>query len=50
MSHANAREDDTMAKKSRGGRITQAKKRAKKTAKGKSRVRKRTKGRKIMET
>jgi hypothetical protein len=39
-----------MAKKSRGGRMTQAKKRAKKTAKGKGRVRKRTAGRKIMDT
>ena len=49
MSHANARED-TMAKKSRGGRMTQAKKRAVKTVKGKGRVKKRKAGRKIMDT
>jgi hypothetical protein len=39
-----------MAKKSRGGRMTQAKKRAKKTTKGKGRVKKRSSGRKIMDT
>ena len=39
-----------MAKKSRGGRMTRAKKRATKTAKGKGRVKKRAAGRKIMET
>jgi hypothetical protein len=39
-----------MAKKSRGGRTTAAKKRAKKTVKGKGRVRRRKAGRKIMET
>ena len=39
-----------MAKKSRGGRITGAKKRAAKTAKGKSRVRRRKAGSKIMKT
>jgi hypothetical protein len=51
MSHANGREkEDTMAKKSRGGRMTAAKKRAGKSAKGKSRVRRRKAGRKIMET
>lgn len=51
MSHANAREpEDTMAKKSRGGKMTQAKKRATKTTKGKGRVKKRKAGRKIMET
>jgi hypothetical protein len=50
MSHANGREEDTMAKKSRGGRMTGAKKRAAKTVKGKGRVRKRKAGRKIMET
>jgi hypothetical protein len=42
--------EDKMAKKSRGGRMTGAKKRAAKTAKGKGRVRKRKAGRKIMET
>ena len=39
-----------MAKKSRGGRVTAAKKRAKKTVKGKGRVTKRAASRKIMET
>jgi hypothetical protein len=39
-----------MAKKSRGGRMTRAKKRATKTPKGKGRVRRRKAGRKIMET
>jgi hypothetical protein len=39
-----------MAKKSRGGRMTQAKKRAKKTTKGAGRVKRRKAGRKIMDT
>ena len=39
-----------MAKKSRGGRTTAAKKRAAKSARGKGRVRRRKAGRKIMET
>ena len=39
-----------MAKKSRGGRITAAKKSAKKTVKGKGRVKKRKAGAKIMKT
>lgn len=39
-----------MAKKSRGGRMTGAKKRAAKVTKGKGRVKKRKAGRKIMET
>jgi hypothetical protein len=39
-----------MAKKSRGGRVTGAKKRAARTAKGKGRVRRRKAGSKIMKT
>ena len=39
-----------VAKKSRGGRITAAKKRAGKTVKGKGRVKKRAAGRKVMKT
>jgi len=39
-----------MAKKSRGGRVTAAKKGARKTAKGKGRVKKRAAGAKIMKT
>lgn len=39
-----------MAKKSRGGRMTAAKKRAAKTPKGKGPVKKRKVGRKIMKT
>lgn len=39
-----------MAKKSRGGRMTAAKKRAAKSSKGKGRVKKRKVGRKIMDT
>ena len=39
-----------MAKKSRGGRMTAAKKRAARTAGGKGAVKKRKAGRKIMKT
>ncbi len=39
-----------MAKKSRGGRMTAAKKRAAKTSRGRGPVRKRKAGRKIMKT
>ena len=39
-----------MTKKSRGGRMTQAKRRAAKTPKGKGRVRKRAVGKRIMKT
>lgn len=39
-----------MAKKSRGGRMTAAKKRAKKSPGGKGRVKKRKAGQKIMKT
>lgn len=42
--------DDKMAKKSRGGRMTAAKKRAKKAPGGKGRVKRRKAGRKIMKT
>jgi len=43
-------EDFKMAKKSRGGRMTAAKKRAAKSPGGRGRVRKRKAGRKIMKT
>ena len=45
-----AEEKFTMAKKSRGGRMTAAKKRAAKRAGGKGPVKKRAVGRKIMRT
>jgi hypothetical protein len=46
----NGKEVTKMAKKSRGGRMTAAKKRAAKSTKGKGRVKKRKAGRKVMET
>jgi hypothetical protein len=51
MSYATRREkEEHMAKKSRGGRVTAAKKRAAKATKGKGPVKKRKAGRKIMKT
>ena len=46
----NDKEVVPMAKKSRGGRMTAAKKRAKKKSGGKGRVKKRKVGKKIMKT
>lgn len=44
------KEVDSMAKKSRGGRMTAAKKRAAKRKGGKGRIKKRKAGKKIMKT
>jgi hypothetical protein len=49
LHETDVKEGDKMAKKSRGGRMTAAKKRAAKSSKGKGRVKRRKAGRKVME-
>ena len=48
--YLNAKGDWTMAKKSRGGRMTAAKRRAAKSAGGRGLVKKRNAGRRIMKS